>query len=87
MAATKDQVMRALGRAGITQKAAIQVMGGEVVVEGDCQRLGGFQKVLEAEGIPSTLDVAEEEASWATHASGRSTSNCVIVYSLRIPVN
>ena len=87
MTAAKGRVVQALERARLTASTAVQVMGGEVVVEGDCQRLGGFQRLLEAEGIASTLDLVEEEASWATHLTRRAPSNCVMVYSLRIPVS
>jgi len=87
MATTKEHVAEILERSGLAKRAAAQALGRELVVEGDCAGLNALQKLLEAEGIDSTLELAEEEASWVTHGTGRSASNCVMVYSLRIPVN
>ena len=89
MAATREHVVQLLERTGLGQsrRAAVRSLGGEVIVEGDCTGLASLQRYLEAEGIVSTLEVVEEEGSWVTHGTGRYPSTCLIIYSLRIPVN
>jgi hypothetical protein len=87
MAATREHVIEMLERMGVAQRATVQSLGGEVIVEADCEGLSSFQRRLEAEGIASTLETVEEEGALVSHGARRYPSTCMIIYSLRVPVN